>query len=706
MAKPLTSLAQPGRIGNMPLKNRMVVTAMGTNLADAEGYIGDRIIDFHERHAIGGAGLIVLGVTGVSWPHGGNLPRQVAISDDRFIPGLRRMTAAVHRHGAKIAAQLHHAGLVATEDSREGRASWVPSYPVLIKGNFADAFLPSELGAMFDKGAPKPQLHVMTSDDISQLVEHFVQAAVRAQKAGFDALELHAGHGYIISEFLSPRTNNRTDEYGGALENRARLLTEIIRGIRAAVGTGLALWCKIDSEEFNVDDGISLNDAKATALLAERAGADAITVSSYHDPAHGSMHSESNVPHIPERMINNATAIKREIGIPLIASGRVEPESADDHIQRGHFDFLAMGRKLLADPDLPNKVVAGNLNQIRPCIYCYCCVSQIYVRSALKCAVNPETGREKEHALIASDAPRKVVVIGGGPAGMEVAARLDKRGFDVILLERSNRLGGTLQFAGIAYPANERLLHWLRRQIQQSSVKVHLNCNASPEQVKRLGAQEIIVATGAKRDMPEISGSDRDFVFSGDEMRAMVLSDDHPQLVRKTSAFTRFMARAGSLTRLSQSGEVVRQITKAWLPLGQRITIIGAELVGLELAEFLAERGRKVTVIDDAKKPGKGLYLVRRMRLLEELSELGVSILSNARDIEIGDHSVSYTNYRDQYRTLDADHVIVAKGATGDERLAEQFKASGFTVHTIGDATGVGYIEGALEDAARLAVSL
>lgn len=706
MSTSFSALTQPGQIGNVSIKNRMVVSAMGINLAEPEGFIGQRIIDFHERHAKGGAGLIILGVTGVGWPHGGNLPQQVAISDDRFIPGLRQMTDAVHQHGAKIAAQLHHAGLVATEDGREGRPQWVPSYPEPPSGSFANAFLGSELAAMFDANAPAPKLHVMTEQDIDELVQMFARAAVRAQAAGFDAIEIHGGHGYIISEFLSPRTNNREDDYGGCLENRARLLIRIIRGIREAVGNDLALWCKLDSEEFGLAEGICLEDAKTTAQLAEKAGVDAITVSAYHDTGKGSLHSESNIPHVPERMIANATAIKQSVAVPVIASGRVEPESANRHIQQGHFDFLAMGRKMLADPDLPAKVTAGAPEQIRPCVYCYCCVSQIYIRNPIKCAVNPETGREKERALIVTDATRHIVIIGGGPGGMEAAIRLDKRGFNVTLLEKSNRLGGTLQFAGIAYPANEKLLHWLRRQVKQSGVKVHLNCEATPEQVQRLGADEVIVATGAKRDMPDIPGNDQDFVFSGDEMRAMVLSDDHPELQRKTSAFTRFMATMGSLTRLSQSGPVVRQLTKAWLPLGQRITIIGAELVGLELAEFLAERGREVTVIDDAKKAGKGLYLVRRMRLLEELEHLGVRLLTQASDISIGDQVVNYTNYRGQQRSVAANHVIVAKGASGDESLAEQFRSAGFKTHAIGDCTGVSYIEGAIEAAAELAVTL
>ncbi|MFT4826681.1 MAG: 2,4-dienoyl-CoA reductase (NADPH2) [Halioglobus sp.] len=706
MTDTFDALTQTGQIGPLAIKNRMIVSAMGTNLADPEGYVSQRIIDFHERHAKGGAGLVVLGVTGVGWPHGGNLPRQIAISDDRFIPGLTKMTDAVHRHGAKIAAQIHHGGMTSTEDIREGRPIWVPSIPVSKPGNFAEGFLESELAAMFDSKAPAPQMHVMTLDDIDELVGLFTRAAARAMASGFDAIEIHGGHGYIISEFLSPRTNNRDDEYGGSLANRARLLLRIIESVREAVGLDMALWCKLDSEEFGVEEGISLTDAIATAKMVEQAGVDAITVSAFHDTSKGYMHSESNIPHVPERMIGNATAIKQAVRLPVIAAGRVEPASANKHIKQGHFDFLAMGRKLLADPDLPNKIVAGTPEQIRPCVYCYCCVSQIYVRQAVKCAVNAETGREEELKLIVTDAVRHMVVIGGGPGGMEAAIRLEKRGFRVTLIERTNRLGGTLQFAGIAYAANEKLLHWQRRQIKESSVELMLNTQATVEIVKQLGADEVIVATGARRDMPDIPGNDKDFVFSGDEMRAMVMSEDNSELQRKTSAFTRFMTKMGALTRASQVGPLVRQVTKIWLPLGRRITIIGGELVGLELAEFLAERGRKVTVVDDARRPGKGLYLVRRLRLLDELEHLGVVILNNASQINIGEQVVNYTNYRGQQRSVAADHVIVAKGATGDTALADQFKAAGLSTHAIGDATGVSYIEGAIEDAAKLAVEL
>lgn len=706
MSKALTHLSSSCRIGKLQLKNRMVVTAMGTNLGAEDGGPGERLHALHERQARGGAGLIVLGSVGVSWPSGGNQPRQAAISRDEHIPGWRKLADAVHAHGAKLAAQLHHGGVVAAQDRAEGRPMWVPSYPEVKAGDMADGFLESELAAMFDPKAPEPQLHVMTKVDIDKLVSDFAAAAVRAKTAGIDGVEIHGGHGYIISEFLSPLANQRDDEYGGSLENRARFLLEIVAAVRAAVGPDYPVWVKIDSGEFGTREGISLADARETAVMLERAGVDAITVSAYHDTSMGVNHSESNIPHVPERLVAGATSIKQALSIPVITSGRIELEAADKHIASGHFDLLGMGRKMLADPDLPNKVIAGRLEDIRPCVYCYCCVSQIYILKPVKCAVNPETAHELTRSLIATSRARHFAVVGGGPAGMEAARRLAERGHRVTLLEAADRLGGTLQFASIAYEPNERLLRWLRRQIGQSAVEVRLNTQATPSLLQQLGVDEVVVATGARRDLPDLPGSDQDFVFSGDEMRALVLGEANAALERKTSGFTRLMTRAGALTGANKHPWLLRQVSRAWLPLGRNIVVIGAELVGLELAEYLAHRGRQVTVIDSAGRPGAGLYLVRRLRLLHELREAGVVLVNRARDIEVGDHQVRYVNYRGQQRSLDADEVIVAQGATGDLGLAEQLQARGVTVHSIGDCNGVGYIEGAMESAAELVAGL
>jgi 2,4-dienoyl-CoA reductase-like NADH-dependent reductase (Old Yellow Enzyme family)/NADPH-dependent 2,4-dienoyl-CoA reductase/sulfur reductase-like enzyme len=693
------ALLSEGRIGALALKNRMIVTAMGVSLAEEDGQVSQRLIDYHVAQARGGAGLIIMGVTGVAWPVGAVQPNQTAISDDRFLPGLVRLADAVHAAGGRIAAQLHHGGLVASHAAQDGHPLWAPALPPAFTGDFPDYFLPEEMAAF--AGGAVPTVKVLEPADIQYAIGQFAAAAVRAKAAGFDGVEIHGGHGYLLSSFMSPATNTRTDEYGGSLENRARLLLDVVRAVRAAVGPDFAMWVKLDSREMGKKTGIVLEDAVRVAPLVEAAGADAITVTAYHDVGQGKLHSASNIPHEPGVHLDAAKAIKAALRIPVIASGRLEMDVADKAMARGGFDFLAMGRKILADPELPTKLAEGRSADVRPCIYCYTCVSTAYVREPVRCAVRPETALEGRDWLPVPAKRRRVVVIGGGPGGMEAARRLDLIGDDVILIERSNRLGGTLRFAGLAYEPNERLLDWLRRQIERSRVDVRLSTEASPDMIAALRPDLVLVATGAVRDMPPIPGSTLDHVYSGDDMRAMMLGESSPSLKRKTSRATRFLTRVGALTGATANLELVRRATHAWMPLGRNIVIIGGELVGLELAEFLMERGRTVTVVGEAAKFGGGLLLVRRMRLLAELKEHGVALYPAASGIVIAPEGVRFTTADGTAACIAADQVIVATGARGDTSLADALAADGLNVRAFGDATGVTYIEGAIRGAAE-----
>jgi len=334
---------------------------------------------------------------------------------------------------------------------------------------------------------------------------------------------------------------------------------------------------------------------------------------------------------------------------------------------------------------------------VRPCVYCYTCVSAFYMGEPARCAVNADTGRE--YLRKETRATRHVVVIGGGPGGMDATRRLRAAGHRVTLIERAPRLGGTVRFAGLAYEPNGRLLTWLVREVEESGADIRLNTEATADLLASLAPDHVIVATGAVRGMPEIPGNDLPHVFSGDDMRKLMFGESSDALKRKTSLFTRLATKVGAATGATANLELVRKATHAWMPLGDRVVIIGGELVGIELAEFLHERGRTVTVVEEAPRLGKGLTLVRRMRILSELAEHGVELCGGAQSIAITADAVTFTDQGGASRAVPADTVIVAKGAAGDLSLAESLRAAGFAVTAIGDANGVGYIEGAMREA-------
>ncbi|EXF93418.1 effector protein [Pseudomonas fluorescens HK44] len=693
-------LLSPGRIGLIQMRNRIIMAPMGSNFAEADGHCGERIQAYYEARARGGAGLLIMGVCSVAFPAGTAEPFQVGVSSDEFIPGLSRLAERVHQHGAKIAMQLQHAGKTSVRDMAEGRQLWVPSVPPVLQSDMMAALTPEELAnfvSSMKRRAEGSPIRVMDQADIAQMIEWFASAAERAKRAGFDGVELHAAHGYIIAGFLSAYYNRREDQYGGTLENRARLLLEIVAAVRARVGNEFALWLRLDAEELHTPGGISLEDAQAVARMAEAAGVAAISVSASARITSGTVFTEAPLVHEPGGFLQWTTAIKRSVKVPVIAVGRIEPEVGEAALARGDCDFIAMGRKLLADPDLPNKLLTHQQQAIRPCIYCYVCVSQIFVNERVKCAVNPMTGHEFEYVLTPAATPKHLVVVGAGPAGMEAARVASLRGHQVTLIERSDRLGGTLFFAGLAYAENARLLENLRYQVQALPIEICLNTEANITLLRDLGADQVLVATGAQREAPAIPGADQDHVWSGDELRRLMTGDRADEIARRKLSLTqRTLMKAGSLVGVTDSTEAMQKLSRVWMPLGKRVTIIGGGLVGLELAEFLIARGRQVCVLESGSHLGRELAIVRRWRVLHGIRLHGGELLTGVTVTAIEGKRVCYQRDDGQIGESLADSVVLAIGAQPDTRLSDALNTAGLSASSIGDCQNIGYIEGAI----------
>lgn len=710
MTKSFANLLAPGRIGSLQLRNRILMSPMGSNLAEPDGFCGERIAQYYAARAKGGAAMVIMGSVGVAYPRGSGNQMQVAISDEKFIPGLARVAEAVHEHGCKIAVQLQHAGAIAVNEPLRGLPFLVPSTPTPKEFDWPADLTPQENKDMFEvffKPGVKIEYQEASEEDVEWLIDSFAKAAVRAKQAGIDGVEIHAGHGYIVSAFLSPSSNKRTDRWGGTLENRARLLVEIVRRIRAAVGSDYPVWFRIDGIEHLKNDGITLEDAIEATKLGVAAGADAVHVTMYADASKGISFTEAHTVQQPCKYVPYAAAIKANVNVPVITVGRIEPEQADAYIAQGKFDFLAMARKLLADDELPNKLKAGRPDLIRPCIYCYTCISQIFLGSHTRCAVNARTGFETSTGVEPASTRKKVLVIGGGPAGMEVARVATLRGHQVHLYEASDRLGGTAFFSSIVYPENGRLIDYLRTQLNELRVNCHLRTQVTLELAASLKPDAIVVATGARRAAVKVPGYELPHVLSGDELREMVTGRMGASVKKKLNLRWRLMIKTGKSVGLLNSNRVINRLSEHFLPLGEHVLIYGGGLVGVEVAEFLAERHRKVTLIEPGPAFGKELMIVRRWRIMDSLRKLGVRMLKESELTLIKPGKASYRTSNGQVQTIRADTVIMALGAEPNgAELTESMKTICDEVHCVGDANELGYIEGAVRNGHRVARAL
>ena len=508
MSGEFARLLSPARLGPLRLANRIALAPMGTNLGEPDGTVGEPMAAWYEARARGGAGLLIVGSMGVAHPVACTDARQIGASDDAHLPGLRRLADDAHRHGAAVAAQLVHNGTQSLLDIAEGRPLLVPSRKRPPAPDELSGMLTAEESAQVMRPFTAPtaahSVRVATDEDLAWVVDRFVDAARRSVAAGFDGIELHAGHGYLLHAFLSPSSNQRDDRWGGPPERRAELLVETVRSVRAAVGPGFPLWARIGAFEAHRQPGQTLDDALVAMGRAVDAGLDAIHVTAYGEPMVATGITDGHTPHEPGALLGHAATVRRELGVPVIAMGRLTPEAAESALADGAADVIAMGRALIAEPDLPNRLRDGRRDRIRPCAYQYRCIGAIFLNEPVRCAVNPDAGEEARPPAPPASPSRRVVVAGGGPAGLECARRLAARGHHVELHEAGEHLGGMLRVAEVADPDLAGLRAWLVGAAEDAGVAIHLS---SPVVVAP-DADVLVWAVGAPWRAPAEAGAD------------------------------------------------------------------------------------------------------------------------------------------------------------------------------------------------------
>ena len=580
-------LLASGRIGPLSLRNRIVMCPLGDSLAESDGAVSERQRAFYGARARGGVGLVLVGSVAIAYPNGSFGRRQTAASEDRFLPGLQSLADEVHQHGALIGAQLVHDGANSRLDIERGMPLLVPSKVRRQSPDRLTTMVTTDEAAAlmrpFTQPTSKLEVREATDADLAAVIDSFASAAARVVAAGFDAIEVHAGHGYLIDAFLSPASNHRVDKWGGDVAGRSRLLLGVISAVRAAVGSGVGVWMRINAEERYTDGGETLDDMLAVLALAEAAGIDAVHVSAYSNPMVGIGITDAHTPHEPGLLVPLVRAVAAVATVPVIGFGRLEPDAADELIASGGASFVAMGRKLLADADLPRKLAEGRIDDVRPCIYHYRCIGNIFLSEPLACVASSATGHGDESRPPLAVASRSIVVVGGGPAGLEAARLLAVSGHRVALYEAADELGGRLRLAAACDPAIEQLLAWVIRQVAQSAVDVHLGVRFAAGLLHPvdggLGADVVVDATGA--------------TWPGVDPLGPWLSGD----------------------------------VTASAP-GSDVAILGGDRPGLSLARAMLRHGRRVTVVEPSGVFGQMLGLPGRFREVHDLEGLGARLVT------------------------------------------------------------------------------
>jgi len=649
-------LFEPITIGTLKIPNRVVMPSIFTQYGDSSGFVTQRQIDFFVERGRNNIGLVITEPACVAL--GGRiLNNQIGIYDDAFIPGLRRLAESIKETGTRCFLQLQHGGRRARSTFNDGIQPVAPSA------------IPHRTGEM-----PRE----LTTEEIDGIIEAFAQGTRRAKEAGFDGVEPHFAHGYLIAQFLSPLTNKRTDKYGGDLESRARLAVEIVRRIRQRVGEGYPLIVRICGDEY-IKGGLTLKDTQKVAVMLEQAGVNAISVSAGYTASHEEGYLNALIPFSSAPMslphgcyTHLAEGIKKAVKVPIIAVGRLDaPDLAEQVIAQGKADLVAVGRGLLADAAFASKVYHQQYSDIRRCIACNTCLTRLFTEANLRCTVNPELGKEEEYRIRPAPKAKRVLVIGGGPGGMEAARVAALRGHKVTLVERKPYLGGNMvAAAAVSFKRDiSHLTEYLSAAIHKLGVEVSLNTEVGQGKVLALKPDVVILATGASPQMPAIPGIER-----------------------------------GNVT------DAVK-VLEGKVKTGSKVVVVGAGMTGCEVAAFLAERGKEVTIVSrrdtDFSDTG-GLApdmdpRLRRWFLFELWPNLLVEVIGKATFQEVTDEGLIVEDREGRRRLIAGNTIVFAFGMQPNNGLKGKLQGKVPELYEVGDCIKPRHIIDAIDEAARVA---